>query len=92
MTPVEEKAPISRPQPARIAISSTKVLPLSSRKSSQRCPPHFLAEKISLITASIIMADSTACGASNHSNAPSKTTHPARAAVLAMLHARGVDH
>ena len=33
-TPVMEKAPISRPQPARMPISSTKVRPFTSRKST----------------------------------------------------------
>ena len=50
MTPVIEKAPISRPQPARMAISSTKVLPLTSRNSTHRRAPQFLPGMASLST------------------------------------------
>ena len=41
ITPVIENAPISRPQPARMPISSTKVRPLTSMNLSTVAQVHF---------------------------------------------------
>ena len=41
ITPVTENAPISKPQPARMPASSTKVRPLTSRNFCSVCQFHF---------------------------------------------------
>ena len=60
MTPVMENAPISRPQPARMPMSSTKVRPFTSRNLSTVDHVHFSRLRTWLRTSSSSVAQNGA--------------------------------